>query len=48
MLPLPQHEEVLRADLATARHSLDAAREAVASSEVAEEAGKLMREAALS
>jgi hypothetical protein len=48
MLLLPQHEELLRADLRTAENSLDATREAIANNQTADEEGKLILAAALS
>ena len=46
-LQLP-NEQLLGADLLTARNSLDAAREAITSSQVTKEEGKLIHAAALS
>lgn len=45
---LPQHEELLRADLLTAENSLDATREAIANNQTTIEEGKLILAAALS
>ena len=43
---LPQHEELLRADLLIAENSLDATRQAIASNQMTNEEGKLILAAA--
>lgn len=48
MLHLPQHEEVLRADLLIAENSLDATRQAIANNQMTDEEGNLILAAALS
>jgi hypothetical protein len=48
MLNLPQHEELLRADLRIAENSLDATREAIANNQMTNEEGDLILAAALS
>ena len=47
MLNLPQHEELLRADLRIAENSLDATRQAIADNQTTDEEGKLILAAAL-
>jgi hypothetical protein len=48
MLNLPQHEELLRADLRIAENSLDATRQAIANNQMTNEEGKVILAAALS